>query len=205
MAYTFDDADAPSGTHTQYFEMIGNRGDLPRRLDGADPPPHAVGSGQRSRADFDDDIWELYDTTTDWTQANDLAKENPEKLAELQQLFLIEATQVQRAPARRSCGPAHEPRVRRAPDPRAGRPPAAVPGHDSPQRERRHQREEPLVLGDRPDRGRRRRRARASSSPRAAAPAAGAFFAEDGKLAYHYNFCGLQRTTVARTDADPRR
>ena len=36
-------------------------------------------------------MWELYDTTTDWSQAHDLAAEMPEKLAELQQLFLEEA------------------------------------------------------------------------------------------------------------------
>jgi len=41
---------------------------------------------------FDDDSWELYDTTTDWTQAHDLAEEHPDKLHELQRLFLIEAT-----------------------------------------------------------------------------------------------------------------
>jgi arylsulfatase len=41
---------------------------------------------------FSDDVWELYDTNTDWTQAHDLAAEQPEKLAELQRLFLIEAT-----------------------------------------------------------------------------------------------------------------
>jgi arylsulfatase len=41
---------------------------------------------------FDDDVWELYDTNTDWTQARDLAAEHPEKLAEVQRLFLIEAT-----------------------------------------------------------------------------------------------------------------
>ena len=41
---------------------------------------------------FDDDVWELYDTTKDWSQANDLAKEMPEKLHELQRLWLIEAT-----------------------------------------------------------------------------------------------------------------
>jgi len=40
---------------------------------------------------LDDDVWELYDTTNDWCQAHDLAAEQPEKLAELQRLFLIEA------------------------------------------------------------------------------------------------------------------
>jgi arylsulfatase len=39
---------------------------------------------------FEDDVWELYDTTSDWSQAHDLAAEMPEKLAELQQLFLAE-------------------------------------------------------------------------------------------------------------------
>jgi arylsulfatase len=41
---------------------------------------------------FDDDHWELYDTNTDWTQAHDLAAEMPDKLGELQRLWLIEAT-----------------------------------------------------------------------------------------------------------------
>ncbi len=40
---------------------------------------------------FDDDVWELYDTTTDWSQSHDLAAEMPEQLAELQELWLAEA------------------------------------------------------------------------------------------------------------------
>jgi arylsulfatase len=40
---------------------------------------------------FDDDVWELYDTSKDWSQAKDLAKQMPEKLHELQRLWLIEA------------------------------------------------------------------------------------------------------------------
>ena len=40
---------------------------------------------------FDDDVWELYDTTKDWSQAKDLSKQMPEKLHELQRLWLIEA------------------------------------------------------------------------------------------------------------------
>jgi arylsulfatase len=41
--------------------------------------------------DFDDDNWELYDTTVDWSQSNDLSADNPDKLHELQRLWLIEA------------------------------------------------------------------------------------------------------------------
>jgi arylsulfatase len=40
---------------------------------------------------FDADVWELYDTNTDWSQAHDLSRELPDKLHELQRLFLIEA------------------------------------------------------------------------------------------------------------------
>ena len=40
---------------------------------------------------FDQDVWELYDTTHDWSQAHDLSAEMPEKLEELQQLWLEEA------------------------------------------------------------------------------------------------------------------
>jgi hypothetical protein len=36
-------------------------------------------------------VWELYDTLTDWSQSNDLAEQNPQKLHELQRLWLIEA------------------------------------------------------------------------------------------------------------------
>ena len=55
----------------------------------ATPSP---GSSPRQSTPFDDDVWELYDTTTDWTQAHDLAAEMPEKLAELQRQWLIEAS-----------------------------------------------------------------------------------------------------------------
>jgi hypothetical protein len=41
---------------------------------------------------FDDDVWELYDTNKDWSQAHDLSKEMPDKLRELQRLWIIEAT-----------------------------------------------------------------------------------------------------------------
>ena len=40
---------------------------------------------------FDDDLWELYDGNSDYSQANNLATEQPERLAELQRLWLIEA------------------------------------------------------------------------------------------------------------------
>jgi len=88
MAESFNNAGAPENHQVQYFEIMGNRGiyfqgwtactrhRVPWTVD--KPPP------------FDEDIWELY-APGDWTQAHNLAAENPEKLAELQRLWLIEA------------------------------------------------------------------------------------------------------------------
>src|SRR4029077_4139626 len=48
-------------------------------------------TGQVKTVAFDDDVWELYDTSKDWSQARDLSKEQPDMLHKLQQLWLIEA------------------------------------------------------------------------------------------------------------------
>ena len=92
MLYSFNDAKAAERRETQYFEMFGNRGiyhkgwtavtrhKTPWLLIGEKTPP------------FDDDVWELYDTNKDWSQANNLAKQMPDKLHYLQRLWLIEAT-----------------------------------------------------------------------------------------------------------------
>ena len=61
---------------------------LPRGLDRGDTAQHPVGGTEMPA--FDDDVWELYGPD-DWSQAYDLAADNPEKLAELQRLFIIEA------------------------------------------------------------------------------------------------------------------
>jgi arylsulfatase A-like enzyme len=92
MLYSFNDGEATERHDLQYFEMFGNRGvyfkgwsavtkhRTPWMIQGETPPA------------FDDDVWELYDGNSDWTQANDLSSEMPEKLHELQRLWLIEAT-----------------------------------------------------------------------------------------------------------------
>ena len=92
MLYSFNDAKAAERHETQYFEMFGNRGHLPQGLDRGDEARDALDHHDREHPAFDDDVWELYDTTKDWSQANDLSKKMPQKLHELQRLWLIEAT-----------------------------------------------------------------------------------------------------------------
>jgi arylsulfatase A-like enzyme len=92
MLYSFNDPGAAERHETQYFEMFGNRGIYHK--DWTAVTRHKtpwVLVGEKTVA-FDDDNWELYDTSKDWSQANNLAKEMPEKLHELQRLWLIEAT-----------------------------------------------------------------------------------------------------------------
>jgi len=90
MVYSFNDAKAAERHETQYFEMFCNRGIYHKGWTAV--TRHGVPWVGAYKRAFDDDVWELYDTNTDWTQSKDLAKENPKKLAELQRLFLIEAT-----------------------------------------------------------------------------------------------------------------
>src|SRR4029079_13003877 len=90
--YSFDDAAAPERHETQYFEMMCNRGVYHKGWSAVTKHRTPwITTGEVGVA-FDDDVWELYDGTSDWTQARDLSKANPEKLHELQRLFLIEAT-----------------------------------------------------------------------------------------------------------------
>jgi arylsulfatase len=89
MAYTFDDARARERHTTQYFEIAGNRaiyhdGWFARTIHKApwEPAP---------RRALKDDVWELYDVRSDFSLANDLAAQYPQKLAEMQALFMKEA------------------------------------------------------------------------------------------------------------------
>jgi arylsulfatase A-like enzyme len=89
MRYAFDDAGAAERRETQYFEMFCNRGIYHQGWTAV--TRHSIPWVIAELPSFQDDVWELYDTNTDWSQARDLASEQPEKLAELQELWLQEA------------------------------------------------------------------------------------------------------------------
>lgn len=92
MLYCLNDPETPEKHDVQYFEMFGNRGlyykgwsavtkhHTPWEMVGADLPA------------FDDDVWELYDGKSDYTQARNLVADNPEMLEKLQRQWIIEAT-----------------------------------------------------------------------------------------------------------------
>ena len=88
MAPSFDDAASPERRETQYFEMFCNRGIYHEGWTAV--TRHSTPWVMAELPPLDEDVWELY-APDDWTQAHDLAAEQPEKLAELQRLFILEA------------------------------------------------------------------------------------------------------------------
>ncbi len=95
MAYTFDEAKAPSRHTTQYFEMFGNRAIYQDGWVAATTPgvaPWDTGAETEGRVPAVLDYkWELYNVSKDFSEANDLAAKEPAKLRELQELFWAEA------------------------------------------------------------------------------------------------------------------
>lgn len=89
LAYSFDNAAAPDRHETQYFEVFCNRGIYHKGWTAV--TRHSTPWVVEPLPSFDDDVWELYDTSKDWTQAHDLSAELPDKLHELQRLWLMEA------------------------------------------------------------------------------------------------------------------
>ncbi|HEY8252288.1 MAG TPA: arylsulfatase, partial [Burkholderiales bacterium] len=90
MLYSANNAKAADRRKTQYFEMFGNRGIY---HDGwvactRHSIPWDMAAKMRPLAD---DVWELYNVNEDFSQANDLASKHPEKLKELQAVFMKEA------------------------------------------------------------------------------------------------------------------
>ena len=90
LVYSFDDAKAKERHTTQYFEISGNRaiyhdGWLARTIH------RAPWESKPRRALTDTAAWELFDVRSDFSLANDLAAKNPKKVAQMQALFLKEA------------------------------------------------------------------------------------------------------------------
>lgn len=89
MLYSFSDAAAPERHTTQYFEMFGNRaiyheGWLARTI-------HRAPWQTSGLQPFTSDVWELFNAKSDFSLVRDLAAEQPERLKELQALFMQEA------------------------------------------------------------------------------------------------------------------
>jgi arylsulfatase A-like enzyme len=202
MAYSFEDAKAAERHETQYFEMVCNRGiyhkgwtavtrhgNLPWVVTGTQPP-------------LSQDVWELYDTSKDWSQAHDLAKQMPEKLAELQRLFDLEANKY-------NVFPLDDRKAERANPDIAGRP-SVVHGNSQLLFPGMRRLQENTVINT--------KNKSHSVTAEIEVPTSGAkgvivaqggnmggwvLYAHEGGLKYHYNFLGLQHSDVTATSPLP--
>jgi len=196
LVYTFDSAQAKERHTTQYFEMAGNRaiyhdGWFARTIH------RAPWETKPRRALEDDSAWELYDTRSDFSLANDLAPANPQKLKELQALFLTEAR-------RYNVLPLDDRTLERLIGPLVGRPDLMGSRTSITVSEGMVGMMENCFLNVKnksktitaeievPEKG-----AHGTILAQAGRFGGWALYAQDGIPAYHYNYLGLQRTTIA--------
>jgi len=100
MMYTFDpkNANGPSAHKTQYFEMMGERGIYQDGWFAATKVGRKPWENTAPVLDLATTQWELYDLRNDWTQSDDLAAKNPEKLKQMKTVFDQEARKYQVLP-----------------------------------------------------------------------------------------------------------
>ena len=93
VAYSFDDADAPSKKETQFYSMLGSRGIYHKGWKANTIHPTIANWGH-----YPQDQWALYHVDEDRSEINDLADEHPDKLEELKSLWYHEAGKYQAFP-----------------------------------------------------------------------------------------------------------
>jgi arylsulfatase len=154
------------------------------------------------QAPLEEDVWELYDTTKDWSQAHDLAKQHPDKLVELQRLFALEA-------GKYNVFPLDDRKAERANPDLAGRP-AVVHGSTQVFFPGMRRVQENTVINtknkshsvtadiDVPASG-----AKGVIIAQGGSQGGWAMYAHDGRLRYHYNLLGAKRAAVTSDSPIP--
>src|SRR5262249_38376466 len=112
MVYTFDDAQAPTRHTTQYFEMSANRAIYHDGWIASTTPLRKPWETLGAAPDPDDYVWALYNLADDFSQSNDVAKDNPERLLDMQSRFLIEAVRYNVLPIDSSFADRMDPQIR---------------------------------------------------------------------------------------------
>jgi arylsulfatase len=199
MLYSVDDAKAADRRTTQYFEMFGNRAIYHDGWVAA--TRHSVPWLMVPLPPLKDDVWELYNVTLDFSQADNLAEKNPAKLKELQDLFMQEAVRNHVLPIDDRRSERFNPTIAGRPDLMGGRKSLTVyPGMTGMMENAfinvkgvHHTVTAEIELAD----------ARTSGVIIAQAGYFGgwALYLKDGKAHHEYNFFGLERTNVASAAA----
>ena len=199
--YTFDQPDAPTTHRTQYFEIGGNRGVY---HDGwFAGTVHRAPWEAKPRADLANDVWELYHVTEDFSQSNNLASSHPERLKELQALFLTEAAKYQVLPIDDRSVERMDPSVAGRPDLMGGRTsltlyPGAVAMAENAFINVKNRSHVITATVDVPGTG-----AQGVIIAQGGRFGGWSLFVKDGRPAYAYNWLGRETYTVIGTDRLP--
>ncbi len=199
MVYTFDDADAPDRRTTQYFEMLGNQGIY---HDGwmASAMRGIPWLSESPPGDLLNMPWELYHVDEDFTQADDLAKENPEKLQELVKLFFAEAAKYNVLPL--DDRKTERLNVENRPSLTEGRKSFTYPNllrlPEGASPDLKHKNHTITAKVTIPDGG-----AEGMLITQGGRFAGYGLFVKDGKLVYHYNLAGVERFTIESDEKIP--
>jgi arylsulfatase len=195
-AYTFDDPEAADRHTTQYFEMFGNRGIYHNGWTAVTKHRTPWLLGAIELPAFDADNWELYNTNEDWTQANDLAAEYPEKLHELQRLWLIEAVKYNVLPIDDRTAERFNPELAGRPDLMAGRSSMRLDGYAKRVSENAAPNTKNKSFSVTAELVVPKDGAKGVIATQGGAFGGWSLYAQEGVLKYCYNFIGLEHATV---------
>ena len=197
MVYSFDNADAEGQRVTQYFEMFGNRGIyhdgwFARTI-------HKAPWERHPRRGIEEDIWELYDMSTDFSLAKDLSKQNPEKLVAMRIIFMEEAVRNNVLPIDDRTIERVNPATAGRPDLMAGRTSLTLAGGMTGMTENifinvKNKSKTITAEVEVPEDG-----ANGAIIVQGGRFGGWALYVKDGVPAYDYNFLGLSSTTIAAT------
>ncbi len=201
MAYAFNDPKAPERHTTQYFEMFGNRAVYADGWYAA--TIHKYPWSREAVATLENDTWQLYDTRSDFSLANDLSAKDPARLKELQAKFLVEATRYRVLPIDDRVIERANPKVAGRPDLMDGR--TSLTLYDGMRgmsenvfmniKDRSHSITAELDI---PAEG-----ANGAVLVQGGRFGGWALYFKDGRPTYTYNFLGMQQFTVAAAEALP--
>ena len=199
MLYSADAPKAPDQRTTQYFEMFGNRGIYHEGWVAC--TRHSIPWLMVPLPAVKDDIWELYKVDEDFSEANNLAEENPAKLKELQAVFEKEALRNQVYPIDDRRSERFNPAIAGRPDLLNGRKTLTVyPGMTGMLENAfinvkgvRHTIAAEVELKDDKTQG--------VILAQAGTFGGWALYMKDGKAHHEYNFFGLERTKIASETA----
>ena len=165
MLYSFNDAERAGTSRPAVLRDVRQPWHLPQGLERGHqaPTPWVMVGGELPA--FDDDVWELYDGNVDYSQAHNLVAEQPDMLAKLQRLWLIEATKYNVLPMDDRTSERARAVDGRPPDAHPRQLAAVLPRHGTAVGEQRRQHQEQVVLGHRRGRRPRRRRQRRDHRP----------------------------------------